>query len=203
MKTYVASYIEVQPAYTEQALPLLADYRTRSAVEEGAAHIEILQEVHRPNRFVVIEEWTGDSSLQLHNAAQSTTDFRDRLRQLHKSPDDRRVHLGFAIGPEPESYDSSSLFVVTHVDVPPPRKDETEILLTEVAEKMRTSPGNLRFDVFQQTAPRLNHFTLVAAWKNQGAFAAHEASDVSLQFREALGPMLGALYDERIYRLTR
>ncbi len=99
-----------------------------------------------------------------------------------------------------ERLTSSSLFVVTHVDVPPPRKDETEALLTKVAEQIRSNEGNLRFDVFQQNAPRLNHFTIISVWNDERAFALHEANAQTRLFREALGPMLGALYDERIYR---
>jgi len=200
MKTYVATYFEVQPAYTEQTIPLLLEYRSHSSVQEGSIQIEILQEAHRPNRFLMIEEWNDEPSFQIHEAAQSTTDFRARLRNIHKCPYDQRVHRGFATGPRTEPYASTSLFVVTHVDVPPPRKDETEILLTKVAEQIRNHAGNSRFDVFQQIAPRLNHFTLVAAWKDDNVFALHEANSESRLFREALGPMLGALYDERIYR---
>jgi quinol monooxygenase YgiN len=92
------------------------------------------------------------------------------------------------------------VFVVTHVDVPPPRKDETEILLTKVAGQIRGRDSNSRFDVFQQIAPRLNHFTLVAAWADESAFTRHEANAEVRLFREELGPMLGALYDERLYR---
>jgi quinol monooxygenase YgiN len=57
----------------------------------------------------------------------------------------------------------------------------------------------MRFDVLQQKA-RPNHFTLVAVWESADAFAGHEASAETRRFREALGPMLGALYDERLYR---
>jgi quinol monooxygenase YgiN len=90
--------------------------------------------------------------------------------------------------------------LVTHVDVPPPRREETEILLKRIAEQSLTHPGNLRYDVFQQHAPRTNHFTVVECWADESAFAAHEAHSATLQYREALGPMLGAPYDDRLYR---
>ena len=89
---------------------------------------------------------------------------------------------------------------VTHVDVPPPRREETEVLLKALAEQSRHDDGNLRFDVFQQLAPRTNHFTVFALWNDEKAFAAHESRPATRQFREALGPMLGAPYDERLFR---
>ena len=87
---------------------------------------------------------------------------------------------------------------VTHVDVPPPRKDETESLLKRLAEESRKDEGNVRYEVFQQTASR-NHFTVFAVWKNRKAFDSHEMKAHTRQFREALGPLLGAPYDERLF----
>ena len=200
MKTYVAAYIEISPGHTAQAIPLMEEYRTLSGDQEGFVGIDILQEIHRHNRFVVIEEWNDESSFQVHEAAHDTAQFRSRLRNIHKSPYDQRVHHDFAVGPRSGAVTSSALFVVTHVDVPPPRKDETEALLTNVAGQIRSNKGNLRFDVFQQNAPRLNHFTIISVWSDESAFALHEANAETRLFREALGPMLGALYDERIYR---
>ena len=102
------------------------------------------------------------------------------------------------IDPRPAVTPRESVSVVTHVDVPPQRKDETEVLLKGLAEKSPKDEGNLRYEVFQQTASR-NHFTIFAVWKDRKAFDAHEMQAHTRQFREALGPMLGAPYDERLY----
>jgi quinol monooxygenase YgiN len=42
---------------------------------------------------------------------------------------------------------------------------------------------------------------VVEAWKDQKAYDASRAADPQRQFRDKLGPMLGALYDERLYRV--
>jgi len=55
-------------------------------------------------------------------------------------------------------------------------------------------PGNMRFVVAQQTG-RPNHFTVSEIWAD-----AHRAAAQTRHFRDMLGPMLGALYDQRIYR---
>jgi quinol monooxygenase YgiN len=83
--------------------------------------------------------------------------------------------------------------------VPPPRKDETEVALKRSAEDSRKDEGSVRYDIFQQTAPRTNHFTVFAVWKDRKAFDAHEAKPITRQSREALAPMLGAPYDERLF----
>jgi quinol monooxygenase YgiN len=110
------------------------------------------------------------------------------------------LHLGFAVGTQAGPRGLGALHVVTHVDVPPARREETEVLLKGLADQSRQDVGNLRFDVFQQVTPRTNHFTVLAVWENDAAFVSHEAQHHTRQFREALGPMLGAPYDERLYK---
>jgi quinol monooxygenase YgiN len=161
----------------------------------------VLQETFRPNRFVILEAWKEESSFLEHDKASHTTEFRSRLKAIHNSPYDQRVHQRFAVGEVHNATDSAALNVVTHVDVPPPRREETEVLLKRLAEESRRHEGNLRYDVFQQLAPRTNHFTVFAVWRDEKTFASHELQPQTREFREALGPMLGAPYDERLCKL--
>jgi quinol monooxygenase YgiN len=147
----------------------------------------------------VLEAWQDDASQQAHDGAAHTAQFRSRLSAIHNSPYDQRVHHEFAAGLEPGT-STGAFYVVTHVDVPPPRKDETEKLLRSLAAETTKEPGNLRFEVFQQLAPRTNHFTVYGIWNDERAFEAHELKPHTRQFREALGPLLGAPYDQRLYR---
>jgi quinol monooxygenase YgiN len=188
---FIVTYIEVQPSRTAEAADLIRQYCSASAA--------MLQEVYRPSRFVVLEEWKDAESLQLHEISAPTAEFRSRLKQIHNSPYDPRTHHGFAMGPAWQRMESGALFVVTHVDVPPPRKDETEVLLKNAAEQSRNDPGNLRYDVVQQTA-RPNHFTVVSVWRDDASFASHGSAAHTITFRESLAPMLGGLYDERLYK---
>ena len=89
--------------------------------------------------------------------------------------------------------------VVTHVDVPPQRTTETEMLLRTLADESRQDDGNIRYEVFQQAASR-NHFTVFAVWKDAKAFNSYETKSHTRQFRATLAPMLGAPYDERLYK---
>ena len=88
---------------------------------------------------------------------------------------------------------------MTHVDVPPPKKDDCIALLKALADASRKETGMLRFDVFQQVS-RPNHFSVVEIWKDQNAYEAHITAAHTRSFREQLTPMSGALYDERLYK---
>jgi quinol monooxygenase YgiN len=197
---YIVTYIDVQRSSTSVGAALIRQYRDASVTEAGNERVDVLLETSRPNRFVMIEVWKDPSSLESHEKAEHTAQFRTRLSAIHNSPFDRRVHDGFAIGPAPAAARGETLYVVTHVDVPPPRRDETEQLLRGLAGPSRSDEGNARYDVFQQHPPRTNHFTVFAVWKDRDAFDSHEMKDHTRGFREALGPMLGAPYDERLYK---
>ncbi len=113
---------------------------------------------------------------------------------------DDRVHTGFEIASGPAGkVPAGAIFVVTHVDVPPPKKDECEVALKALAADSRKEAGVERFEVFQQSS-RPNHFTVVEVWKNQKAYEAHITSAHNKKFRDTLTPMTGALYDERLYK---
>ena len=196
---YVATYVDVQLSSKNLGIALTYEYREASSTERGNSNIDVVQETGRPNRFVIIEVWKDQSSFEAHEQAEYTARFRARLKAIHNSPYDQRVHHGLAIDPRPPAAGPDIVFVLTHVDVPPQRKDEAEVLLKRLAEESRKDEGNVRYDVFQQTAPRTNHFTVFAAWKDRKAFDSYEVKPHTRQFREALGPMLGAPYDERLY----
>jgi len=84
----------------------------------------------------------------------------------------------------------------------PTKRDEGVAETRKLAEASRGTAGNLRFDALVQ-ASRPNHLTLVEAWTDAPAQAAHSATSPTRSFRTALGPMGGALYDERLYTLLK
>ncbi len=97
----------------------------------------------------------------------------------------------------------AALYVVTHVDVPGEHREEAEGLLRDLVNATRTIPGKLTIDVYQQYEPRNNHFTLVALWRNRAAYDAFGDSPAWHRFMAAITPLLGAPYDERLYRPVR
>jgi quinol monooxygenase YgiN len=86
-----------------------------------------------------------------------------------------------------------------HLDVFPPGIEATLAAARAVAEAARKGEGNLRYDVVRSVKPPLSHTTLVAAWQNRKAFDAYENSAYARQFRDAVGPLLGSPFDDRLY----
>jgi quinol monooxygenase YgiN len=182
---------------------LLRRYAHQAHAEAGNLAVDAFEELGRVNRFVVVERWRHQAAFAAHEMAPNTAEFTHQLKLIQRSPADERITHGFAIDPRAPSPSLKGVYSVTHVDVPGPKGPDTEVLLRQYAVQARAAPGNLRYDVYQQDQPRLNHFEVFAAWSNRGSSEAFEDSAASLKFREALAPLLGALYDERLYRPIR
>jgi quinol monooxygenase YgiN len=197
---YVATYVDIQPSLSGQGVSLIEQYRNATQKEAGNVSIDVVQEISRSSRFVILEVWRDQASFETHDKANHTADFRSRLRAIHGSPFDQRVHQGLTIDARKVAIPRNSVSVVAHVDVPPPRREDAEALLKAVAEESRKDEGTVRYDVFQESSPRTNHFTIFATWRDAKAFESHEVKPHVRRFREALGPMLGAPYDDRLYK---
>ncbi len=196
---HVATYIEIVAASVKDGAALLTQYRDASRKENGNMRAEVAREIGRPNRFVVLEVWKDQTAFEAHGKSAGTNAFRDKLKTIHGAPHDERVHNTLNVGPSDAAGSKGAIIVVSHVDVPPPRKDECIAALNPLADGSRKGGGSQRFEVVQQTS-RPNHFTVVEAWKDKKAYDASRSADAQRQFRDKLGPMLGALYDERLYQ---
>jgi (4S)-4-hydroxy-5-phosphonooxypentane-2,3-dione isomerase len=197
---YAVIYVEVRPPSTAAGLALLERYREATRRHDGHLRVEIVQRIGQPHQLVVLEVWRDQKAFEAHGAQPATTEAREKLGAIRNAPLDQRVHGALAVGPitgAPAPRDA--VHVVTHVDVIPPRKDDAVAALKRLAEASRREPGNLRFEVVQQ-ANRPNHFTVVEIWRDASAVEAHSMTPATREFRDALGTMTGALYDERLYR---
>jgi quinol monooxygenase YgiN len=95
---------------------------------------------------------------------------------------------------------AGAIYVVTHVDVVPPGKDDCLGLLKAMSIDTPKDTGNISYEVLQQTN-RSNHFTVIEAWTDKKALDSHAMAAHTRSFRESLSPIAGALYDERFYKL--
>lgn len=105
-----------------------------------------------------------------------------------------------APGPQESSGAKDSngpMYVIAHVDIVPNHKDDGMKLLKDFEAESRKDQGVVRFEVVEEYA-RANHFTILEVWRNRAAYEAHVTSDHTKRFREALYPMLGSPYDERL-----
>jgi quinol monooxygenase YgiN len=197
-QTYVATYVELLPSAVGEGSARLKRYRDASRKDTGNLRMELVQEAGRPTRFALLAIWADAPAFEAHRQAAHTAQLRESLKASLAAPHDERVHSGMSVGAR-DGLRSGSVVVVTHVDVPGTYKDATVPLLHELGDASRKEPGNLRFEV-QQQGNRPNHFTVVESWADQKSYEAHVAAGHTRHFRDKLGPMTGALYDERLYR---
>jgi quinol monooxygenase YgiN len=195
---YAVSYIEVAPAARNTARAELRKLRDSSRKEAGNTGFDILQGINLPQQFAILESWSDAKAQAAHAAAATTAQFRDKLKPYLIAPIDERPSAGYAVGPS-KAATAGAVYVITHVDFIGPKKDEGLAALKQFGTDNAKETGNLRFDIWQQ-ANRTNHQTLVAAWRGKAAFDKYETSEQTRKFRDALLPMSGSPYDQRLYR---
>jgi quinol monooxygenase YgiN len=197
---YSVTYVEVMPTAKAEAVGLLRRYREAARKEGGNLRCEVAQRIdQQPHQFVILEIWKDQKAFEAHGKGPNLVETREKIAATRNAPTDERVHTGLSVGPIDVSSARDAIFVVTHVDVIPPRKDDGVAALKRLGDESRKRDGNLRFEVVQQTN-RLNHFTVVEIWKDMKAVEAHSMEATAREFRDKLATMTGALYDERMYR---
>jgi quinol monooxygenase YgiN len=195
---FTATYVEVDPAAAPATAAALRPFRDAARKDEGNLGLEVLQRIDRPNQFVLLGAWNNAQAYEAHTAAAHTKKLNEAIGPVLAAPNDTRRHGGLALQTGGGSPDA--IFVVTHVDVIPPQRDNGLAAVKQLAEDSRKHPGNLRFEVWQQV-DRLNHFTVVEAWASRAAYDAHIVQPQTKDFRTKLATITGALYDERLYQL--
>jgi quinol monooxygenase YgiN len=202
---YIVTYIEAAPATAAQAAQLVDRYAVAGREAAGNLRFEALQRIDRPNQFAFVSVWKDQQAAQSYAASEATKQFHDKLQPLLSAPVDERPYTGLegvstgAVGPAASAHDNKgAVYVITHVDIIPPKKDDGLAALKEVSGPSRGESGNLRYEILQQNS-RPNHFTVMESWRNREAFAAHEVAAHTRKLRDLLSPLQGALYDERLY----
>lgn len=196
---YVVTYIESLPSARTGAAKLLRQYADASRKEPGNLRFDALQRIDRPNHFAIVGAWNDRTAAETHAGSASTKQFRDRLQPLLASAYDERPHTALSVGPIRSGDAKGTIYVVTHVDIIPTRREDGVTALRELSDPSRREKGNLRYEALIQNS-RPNHFSLVEIWQNQKALEAHEAAAHTVKFRDLLLPMSGSLYDQRLYR---
>jgi quinol monooxygenase YgiN len=196
---HVVSYIDVAPAASATAAGLLRQLGNAGRKDDGNMRFEILQRTAPSNQFAIVSIWRDQKAYDAHAAAAHVKEFRDKIKPHLISAIDDRLHSGMEIAATAAKSAPGAVHVVTHVDVPPPKKDDCMAALKALVEDSRKEAGAARFEIFQQTS-RPNHFSVVEIWRNQNAYDAHITAAHTKRFREQLTPMSGALYDERLYK---
>jgi len=190
---------DVAPGAASQGAALLRQYRDGALKQAGNTGVTLLQEMDWPNRFTVYEGWKDQSAYDANESAVHTAELRNKLKSMATAPYDRRAYHVIAVGPSQLAAGADAVYMHLHLDVFPPGIDTTLAAAKAVAEAARKGDGNLRYDVVRSVKPPQSHTTLLAAWQNRKAFETYENSAYARQFRDAVGPLLGSPFDDRLY----
>jgi quinol monooxygenase YgiN len=208
----ILTFVEVRQDAVERGRRMLADYALALRRGSEAADAVVLQELDRPDRFALVESAGHAGSLSAAEDRARTALLR--LEVLLVAPLDRREHRDFLPGcarasggvslPRARLHPGDGehiLYVLTHVDIAGRPGSVPDSAFRELAQAGCAASGNLAFHVWQQSN-RGNHFNLVAAWAGRSDWASFVSGAAARRFRESVGPMLGSLYDERLYRVV-
>jgi quinol monooxygenase YgiN len=202
--TYDLVYLEVSPQAVGKTILLLRQEAKSALQGRGNLGFLVLQRHPYTNQFVLVGQWTDNASFLAYQQAPSTKQFRAALSPLMIAPYDERPNIDFLSNPARAQAvmsvaPANTLFVLTHIDIAPEVKPKGVHAITALFEQSQVLPGNYVFNVLNQSS-HSNHFTLFEAWANQADFTAYKEQGFVRRFRESLMPIMGSIYEERIYQ---
>jgi len=203
---HAVTYLDVGTGAVPQGVELIKKYREQSRREAANLEFTVLQETSRPNRFVIMESWKDQAAFEAHDKGVARAEFEGALKPIRNSPPDRHMLQPYANVP-PRPAPAGGIYMVEHVDFlggDPAIAIAAAPLVKALAEATQKEAGALRYDIYRQPPPRINHYEVVAVWADRKAFDAHETAAHTMQFRNASaqgGPAWRAnLYDQRLYK---
>jgi quinol monooxygenase YgiN len=204
---YAVTYLDVGTNAVAQGVDLVKKFRDASRRENANLEFTVLQETSRPNRFVIMEGWKDQGAFEAHDKGAAKAEFEGALKPIRNSPLDRHMLQPYANAPSPATPAAGALYMVEHVDFlggDPAIAERAQPLVKGLAETSKKEDGVVRYDIYRQPPPRINHYEVIAAWKDAKAFDTHETAPHTLQFRGATAQGSGAwranLYDQRLYK---
>jgi quinol monooxygenase YgiN len=197
---YVVTYFDAVPTESE-TINLLHQFGAATRKEDGNLECTVLDEIGRSGRFAIVEAWRDKAALDAHDAAMKA--LGSKLQPLIIAPFSTRQYAPLsAARSSADPKLGTAMYVLTHVDVFPPGKDDAAAMIKTLSEASQNDKGALRFDALVWDG-HPNHFQLIEAWTDHLAREAHAAAEHTRAFRAKLTPLEGALYDERLYEVVR
>jgi quinol monooxygenase YgiN len=206
-EAYAVTYVDISPDWVLQGSGLLKQFRDQSRKEAGNVEFSVMQQADRPNRFMMVEGWKDDAAFQAHLKGANASQFNFILEAIRIAPPDRHPLHVYATAPARTGAGSGAVYMVEHIDFmggDPAFGLAAQPLVKALAEASQKEPGALRYDVYQQLPPRVNHYAVVAVWTDEKAYDAHETADHTKKFRSLTViptvPAHANLYDQRLYK---
>ena len=88
------------------------------------------------------------------------------------------------------------VYVTAHVDVTGDHIDQAIVALKAYVAASKIQPGAVRVEAVEE--PRPNHFDLIEVWKDRAAYEAHLKSASTIGFHDAIHPLRGSPFEERL-----
>ncbi len=91
-KLFVVTHVDLTPNFKDDGTKLLQQFAADSRHDAGVVRFELLQDNGRSNHFTLIEVWESAKAFEVHEAAEHTKSFREKLQPMLGSPFDERLH---------------------------------------------------------------------------------------------------------------
>ncbi len=198
---YVTTFVEVLPEATSRTAGALKQYRDAASHEPGLLEGDVYQEIGAPSRFVTNEVWQDMAAYTAHASAPARNALFEKLKGLEFGPPDARVHYAHFVSQKVATPAANSIFVLSHLDVTPPKLPELLELMKPLTENSAQEPGSEVYEIIRQgqTPGTGNHFRLFEIWASEKAWEDHNMAASTQAFRSGLAPLLGTPYDQRKY----
>lgn len=198
---YVTTFVEVLPGSATAAAADLRNYRTATRREPGLLESDVYQESGWPSRFFTNEVWQDMAAYDAHRNGAARTGLAEKLKPIEFGPLDARVHYGHFVSEKSQTPVAGSVFVLSHLDVTPPKLPALLELMKPLTENSANEPGGEVYEIIRQgDMPNIgNHFRLFEVWSSEKAWEDHNMAAHTQAFRDGLAPLLGTPYDQRKY----
>lgn len=195
----VITFVDVSTASIPRAIGLLRTYRDATA-KAGVVAVDLYQELGRPYRFAINEQWKDRASYDAERQGQATAQFLTALKSVQSAPPESHVFQGFAVGPvSPVAGGRAQVYGISYFEIDLARVADLTNLVRPFADAGRKDEGGMRLDFLQEVAPRQNHILLFSSWNGPDEHETHRTSAHAQRFREGLAPLLTGAFDDRLY----
>jgi quinol monooxygenase YgiN len=199
---HAVTYLDVSTDWVVQGAGLIKHYRDLSAKQAGNLEFTVMQEVNRPNRFLIVEGWKDQAAFAAHEKSADTALFDFTLEAIRNSPPNQHVLRDLVTAPARTAPAGGAIRMVEHVDFTPPSNAAALPFVKALAEASQKEKGVVRYDIYQEPPPHANHYSVVAVWTDRSAYDAHETAAHTRAYRSATAmPAHANLYDQRLYEL--
>ena len=195
----VIMYVDVREAAIPRAIALLKQYRDAQSAD-GSAEVDLYQEIGRPYRFAINEQWLSRSGYDSSRPAQAISQLLAGLKDIQSAPPQEHSFRRFDVGPvRAMGGGRAQLYRISRFHVPGERQVQLLGVAKTLAEASRADQGGMRYDVLQGANPNLDLFAIFESWSNPDALEAHRSAAHVQRFREALVPLMISTFDDRLY----